>query len=97
MYIDFDSKEKSADVLKVWTLNDYQLTQGKRVQSAKSYEMHDCKRGKFKVLSISQFSDHMGAGELIDSYHFDASNTEWHIVTPYSVGELKTNIICSKK
>lgn len=96
MYIDFDSIDKTTDALKVWTLYDYQLTQDKHVQSAKSHETYDCRHGKFKVLSISRFSDHMGVGELIDSYHYDDSKAEWYAVAPYTSGELKKNIICSK-
>ena len=95
MYIDFDLMETSAGLLKAWTLTDYKSRQENQVLSATWRELYDCNIEKFKVLSISKFSESMGAGKSIELINFN--DAHWSAVVPYSIGELKSKIICSKK
>jgi hypothetical protein len=97
MYIDFDSIQKSGDLVTVSTLNDYYVTQQKRELSSQWKELHDCKNKKFKALSINYYSENMGKGNIIETSNLIESETAWSNTVVYSIGELKTNIICSRK
>ncbi|MCX7189426.1 MAG: hypothetical protein NTU92_03520 [Methylotenera sp.] len=96
MYIDFDSIKKSGDLISVLSLSDYYLAQQKQGLSSQWEELVDCKRKKFKALSINYYAENMGKGEILATTHFNESETGWSDVVKYSIGELKINIICSK-
>ncbi len=96
MYIDFDSLKKSGDLISVLSLSDYYLAQQKQGLSSQWEELVDCKRKKFKALSINYYAENMGKGEILATTHFNESETGWSDVVKYSIGELKINIICSK-
>jgi hypothetical protein len=96
MYIDFDSIKKSGDSISVLSLSDYYLAQQKQGLSSQWEELVDCKRKKFKALSINYYAENMGKGEILATTHFNESETDWSDVVKYSIGELKINIICSK-
>jgi hypothetical protein len=96
MYIDFDTIQKSGELVTVSTLNDYYVTQQKRELSSQWRELHDCKNKKFKALSITYYSENMGKGDIIETSNLIESKTTWSNIVVYSVGELKANIICSR-
>lgn len=96
VYVDFDTLQKNADVVTVLTLNDYYFVQQKKELSTQFAELHDCKRKKFKALSISYYSENMAKGDVIDAFNFNAPEIAWSDVVNGSVGELKANIICSR-
>ena len=96
MYIDFDSIKKSGDLISVLSLSDYYLAQQKQGLSSQWEELVDCKRKKFKALSINYYAENMSKGEILATTHFNESETGWSDVVKYSIGELKINIICSK-
>jgi hypothetical protein len=96
MSIDFDSLQKSGDLVTVSTLSDYYAMQQKGELSSQWKELHDCKHKKFKALAISYFTENMGNGKLIQTTHFNEQETAWVDIVLYSVGELKANIICSR-
>ena len=96
MYIDFDSIKKSGDLISVLSLSDYYLAQQKQGLSSQWEELVDCKRKKFKALSINYYAENMGKGEILATTHFNESESGWSDVVKYSIGELKINIICSK-
>jgi hypothetical protein len=96
LYIDFDSIKKSGDLIKVLSLNDYYLAQQKQGLSSQWEELVDCKNKKFKALSINYYAENMGKGEILNTTHFNESETNWSDIVQYSIGELKINIICSK-
>jgi hypothetical protein len=96
LYIDFDSIKKSGDLIKVLNLNDYYLAQQKQGLSSQWEELVDCKNKKFKALSINYYAENMGKGEILNTTHFNESETNWSDIVQYSIGELKINIICSK-
>lgn len=96
VYVDFDTLQKSGNLVTVSTLNDYSFAQQKKELSTQFTELHDCKHQKFKALSISYYSENMAKGDVIDATSFNAPETPWSDVVNYSVGELKANIICSR-
>ncbi len=96
MYIDFDSVKKADGLVQVLTLNDYYVPQGKNEMSSTWLELHDCKNKKFKALSIKYYVENMAAGGLLSTYALPEAETAWADVVPYSIGELKANVICSK-
>ena len=96
LYVDFDTLKKAGDIVTISTLNDYFNKQAKSELSTKWLEMHDCKSKRFKPLSIDYYTENMGQGSVIESTAFDEAKTDWADLVRYSVGELKTNIICSK-
>ncbi len=96
MYIDFDTVQKSAGLVTVSTLNDYYVQQAKGEMSSQWLELHDCKNKKFKALSIQYYADNMAKGEVLATYRLPAAETGWSDVVPYSIGEVKANVICSR-
>lgn len=96
MYVDFDSLQKSGNTVTVFTLNDFYALQANDALSTKWQEVHDCKSKRFKPIAITYYSKNMGQGNVIESRNFEETKTDWSDVAPYSIGELKTNIICSK-
>lgn len=96
MYIDFDSIQKSGDLITVSTLSDYYSPRQKRELSSQWSELHDCKNKKFKALAINYYAENMGQGALIEAFKLNAAETAWSDVVQYSVGELKANVICSR-
>lgn len=96
MYIDFDSLQKNGDLVTVVTLNDYNEPQHKEELSAQFRELHDCRNKKFKALSINYYSSPLAQGDLIAAVTLNEAETPWTDVVKYSIGELKTNIICSR-
>lgn len=96
VYVDFDTLQKSGNLVTVSTLNDYNFGQQKKELSTQFTELHDCKRKKFKALSMSYYSENMARGNLIEASSFDEPEIAWSDVVNDSVGELKTNIICSR-
>lgn len=96
MYIDFDTIQKTGDLITVSTLNDYYDMQQKSELSSQWKELHDCKNKKFKALSISYYSENMGKGNIIKTFNSNESETNWSDIVLYSTGDLKANIICSR-
>lgn len=96
VYVDFDTLQKSDNLVTVSTLNDYYFLQQKKELSTQFTELHDCKHQKFKALSISYYSENMAKGDVIDTSSFNEPETAWSDVVNYSVGELKAKIICSR-
>jgi hypothetical protein len=96
VYVDFDTLQKNGDLVTVSTLNDYYFVQQKKELSTQFTELHDCKHKKFKALSISYYPENMAKGDVIEVFNFNAPEIAWSDVVNGSVGELKTNIICSR-
>ena len=96
MYIDFDTLQRSGDLVTVLTLNDYSEPQQKEELSAQFKELHDCRNKKFKALSINYYSSPLAQGNTIATVSLNEQETPWSDVVQYSIGELKANIICSK-
>lgn len=96
MYIDFDTLQKTGDLVSISTLNDYYSLQQKGELSSQWTELHDCKHKKFKALTTNDYSGNMGNGNLIQTTHFNEAETAWSDAVLYSIGELKANIICSR-
>jgi len=96
MYIDFDTVQKSAGLVTVSTLNDYYVQQAKGEMSSQWLELHDCKNKKFKALSIQYYAGNMAQGDVLTTYRLPETETNWSEVVPYSIGEVKANVICSR-
>ncbi len=96
VYVDFDTLQKTGDVVTVSTLNDYYFAQHKKELSTQFTELHDCKRKKFKALAISYYSENMAKGDIVQAANFNESEIAWSNVVNHSVGELKASIVCSK-
>lgn len=96
MYIDFETLQKSGDLVSISTLNDYYVLQQKGELSSQWKELHDCKHKKFKALTINDYSGNMGNGKVVQTANFNEVETAWSDLVLYSVGDLKANIICSR-
>lgn len=96
MYIDFDTVQKSPGLVTISTLNDYYVQQIKGEMSSQWLELHDCKNKKFKALSIQYYAGNMAQGDVLATYRLPEAETGWSDVVPYSIGEVKANVICSR-
>ncbi|MDO9365619.1 MAG: hypothetical protein Q7T58_04630 [Methylotenera sp.] len=96
MYIDFDSIQKSGDSISVSTLNDYYELQPKQELSSQWRELYDCKHKKFKILAVNYYAENMAKGNIVDASNLNEADIAWSDTVMYSIGELKTNLICSR-
>ena len=96
MWVDFDTIQKLDGLIKVATLHDYYVPQAKGELSSEWIELLDCKGKQFKPVSIKYFSENKAQGSLLASYQLPEAETAWSAVVPYSIGEVKVNVICSR-
>lgn len=96
MLIDFETVQKAENLITVSTLNDYYVQQPKGEMSSEWLELHDCNNKQFKALSIKYYAENMAKGNLLASYRLSEAETAWSAVVPYSIGEVKANVICSR-
>jgi hypothetical protein len=96
MLIDFETLQKNENLITVSTLNDYYVRQAKGEMSSEWREVHDCKNKQFKALSIKYYAENMAKGSILATYLLPEAEIAWSAVVPYSVGEVKANVICSR-
>lgn len=98
IYADPATVRRNGNMVKMWTLVDYKqaqrLTDAKPFLSTKAQDEYDCKEEQRRLVYITDFSEHMGNGEVGVSTHGDG---EWTPVTPGSVTEVLWKLACGKK
>ncbi len=99
-YVDLASMRKTGTALRVWALRDFDTVvvdkDGDRYLSSKTLYEIDCKDWRSRLLSLIQYSDNMGKGNIV----WSTSGTfigNWDFVVPESIGELIQKAACGKK
>ncbi len=97
VYVDRTSISKTGNIVKMLTLVDFKAVQGKsksKFLSQKEQDEYDCKDEKIRILTFSQHSKNMGAGEVVFS---DSVSSKWLPVAPRSSNEVLWEIACGKQ
>ena len=68
----------------------------KQELSSQWRELYDCKRKKFKILAVNYYAENMAKGNIIDASNLNEADIARSDTVMYSIGELKTNLICSR-
>jgi hypothetical protein len=96
-YIDRDTILRAGDKVKVWELTDYDEVPVKQFPylSTKRHSEYDCKEKKYRLISISSHSGHMGTGEVM----ITATNysPKWEPLLPGSTGQLVMKLSCFRR
>ena len=90
---------KSGDKVKMWDLVDYKVVRidkndGMRNLSTKSQKEFDCKEETWKFLVFNQYSQNMGAGEMV--YMSRNQHEEPMPISPGSTLEILFKVACGK-
>jgi hypothetical protein len=78
-------------LVKVWELQNFKP----EPDGAQSYRMrkeYDCKKERFRLISISSHTGSMASGQVIDSQTQD--NSTWHEIAPKTVNEALFRASC---
>jgi Surface-adhesin protein E len=94
-YVDRTTIRKAGDSVRMWDLTDYKAVKvsvsGKNYLSSKIEAEYDCKAWQFRILTFSDHSGHMGAGEVV---YRDPDPCRWQPVFPSTISEALWNIAC---
>ena len=98
-YINLASIRKEGDIAKMWSLDDYKTSQdngdGYKYFSGKSFNEYDCKKEKKRGMTLVNYSDNMGKGDVVYSQDYD--NRPWHSIVPDTFGEGLWKAACGKQ
>jgi Surface-adhesin protein E len=97
VYVDPDTIRHEGNLVKMWELFDHKTTQTIGVglfMSLKDQREYDCTKGRFRVVTFTQFSGNMGSGKLGYS---NSDETKWIPVAPQTMNQTLWKFACSKK
>ena len=92
-YLDFDNIKKADGFVYFWMLKDLVKPTSRGFFSNTQYLESDCKLFRYKVLSISYYTESMGLGTPTQTSNRD---TEWRSTTPDSVSENILISVCNR-
>ena len=97
VYVDSATIRQQDTLVKMWTLLDFnniqQVAEGAYLSQAGQQEF-DCDGDKYRTLSTSIYSGHMGGGQVV--FSSDEPDAVWEPVAPGTVGEGFWKIACGK-
>jgi hypothetical protein len=96
-YVDPDSIRCKGDLVKMWTLHDFETMQtmaGNSFLSLKGQAEYDCAEDRYRPLAFIEFSGNMGSSRVVSN---DSTEQEWRPVAPGSVGQTLWKFACGKK
>jgi hypothetical protein len=104
VYVDSATIRRDGNQVTLWLLIDYKSMQGnvgmgplgfgpQRFFSTKTQKQFDCANKRFRLLTTTEFSSHMGTGEPNDGY-VDQNN--WLPVDPESLNQGLWEMACDK-
>jgi len=94
-YVDPTSIRKSGNIVKVWSLSDYNKSQGQiPYMSIMLQREYDCIEERARQLHMTHYAKNMGEGDPV-FIHTEPRN--WLQVAPGTVGETIWEFACKKK
>lgn len=99
IYFHAATLRKLNNKVKMWELVDYKsgrenASSKKLYWSAKSQFEYDCVEVQSRMLTLSQFAEPKGRGNVVYS---DSSASEWEPIAPDSIGYALWKLACGKK
>jgi hypothetical protein len=99
-YVDPASISKLENIVKMWGMVDLKEAKkeelGKSFLSAKSLQEYDCKEEQVRKITLSFYSENMGAGEIVHTYT-EPDKWKWTPVTHGAIAETMWKTACGKK
>lgn len=95
-YADSATISKSGDMVKMWSLLDYetaQVSEGKTFMSIKAQFEYDCKEGRERILCYFWHSGNMGGGDVVT---INSEPLDWSPVPLGAVTETLWRLACGK-
>jgi len=92
-YVDFDRIRKHGGYVYFWELGDYLMKPLEGYLSSNTYKQGDCKLFRFKILSISMYTEPMSRGTPSISFE---PNKGWKYPPPNSPARSILKKVCSK-
>jgi len=97
LYFDPAIRWSDKNTSKMWTLNDFKVTQQvnerEAFKSAKMVHEYDCTGQQFRLLYYTSHTESMAEGNIVD---FNVVPTEWLPVLPNTGQEELLKIACGK-
>jgi len=96
VYADPDSTRRKGELVRMWSLYDFQTEQYTRrgqFLSSKGRIEYDCANERIRGLAVEEFSRHMGEGTVV---YADSSESKWIPVPPQGVVQALWMIACEK-
>lgn len=96
-YVNFATISKNGDMAKMSEMTDFKVAineaNGEKYFSQESYSEYDCKKGKSRILTLTDYSGHMGNGKVL---YYDKFNAELSPNVTDSGGEIFWKLACGK-
>ena len=96
-YADPDTIRRKGNLVKMWQLNDFktvQIVEDNSFLSAKKQREFNCVDERTRILAATQFSGHMGTGNVIWS---NSNEQKWEPIVPESIAQTLLEFACNKK
>jgi len=96
-YADPDTIRRKGELVKMWSLFDFQIMQyveGIPSLSKKGQSEYDCAEERLRLLALVEYSGNMGKGKVV---YTDSIEQPWKPVVPRGVDHVLWTVSCSKK
>jgi hypothetical protein len=93
-YIDPATIRKDGNLVRVWEITDLKTRHKDGELSRRSRMEYDCKQERAKYLSISEHSEAMASGTILNQPQIGLG--QWFDIPPGSVVEAVLKIVCAK-
>ena len=99
VYVDPDTIRRKGDIAEMWVLYDNKTAQpavGHAYLSKKVQNEYNCAEAMKRMVSVKEFSGHMGSGEVVHMNSSLFSTATW-MPTRIGLGETLLKVACGKK
>lgn len=93
-YIDPATIRREGTLLRYWKLTNLKVRDRNGYMSSRTREELDCKKERYRLTSITTFSESMLGGTINDS--FNNPNSEWRDIAPGTVMSFVMAYVCAK-
>lgn len=96
-YADPDTIRRKGEMVKMWSLFDFQIMQyveGISSLSKKGQSEYDCAEERLRLLALVEYAGNLGKGKVV---YTDSIEQPWQPVVPRSVDQALWKLVCDKK
>jgi surface-adhesin protein E len=97
VYTDPETVRRNGNLVNIWVLLDshtvHETIEGVPFLSSRTLHQYDCRKGRFRFLGFSLFSDNMGSGQII---HSNREILDWEPVPQKGVARRLLKFVCQR-
>ena len=93
-YIDPATIRREGDLIKYWALSNIRVRNKEGNMSWRTREELDCKKERYRMTSLTTFSDSMLGGSMNGNFNYP--NEEWSDIPPGTLDAAKMKYVCAK-